>query len=211
MRHQGRVIMSAPSDPPPSAADRDSESARTAGSAGASFESVYEAHFDFVWRSLRRLGVPAPSLEDAVQDLFIVVCRRLGEFQGRASVKTWLFSIAIRVAKEHTRRQARQRLDALSQAPQGPRLPSEHAAEAEAVALLDQLLAEMDEDKRAVFVMAELEEMSAPEIAEALRMNPNTVYTRLRAARRCLNEALRRHRAEQPSSDASEVQGGCHE
>ena len=107
MRHQGRVIMSAPSDPPPSAADGDLESALTAGSAGASFESVYEAHFDFVWRSLRRLGVPAPSLEDAVQDLFIVVCRRLPEFEGRSSLKTWLFSIAIRIAKEHARRRAR--------------------------------------------------------------------------------------------------------
>src|SRR5262245_22373561 len=64
------------------------------------FEELYEAHFDFVWRSLRRLGVPHPGLDDAVQEVFIVVHRRLGAFEGRSTLKTWLFGIAVHVAQK---------------------------------------------------------------------------------------------------------------
>jgi RNA polymerase sigma-70 factor, ECF subfamily len=154
------------------------------------FDSTYEANFDFAWRSLRRLGVPGMLLEDAVQDLFIVVARRLHEFDGRAKIRTWIFAIAIRVAKEYGRRMVHEELDPESVAPSAPALPSEQCLQRESVRLLERLLALLDEDKRIVFILAELEEMSAPEIARIVGVNPNTVYSRLRAARLLLNTAI---------------------
>src|SRR3954470_17967759 len=65
--------------------------------------ALYEEHFEFVWRSLRRLGVSAASLDDATQEVFVVVFRRLADFEGRSSVRTWLFGIAIHVAQHHMR------------------------------------------------------------------------------------------------------------
>src|SRR5688572_27982504 len=73
------------------------------GAAELSFDAVYEAHFDFVWRSLRLLGLPGEVLEDAVQDTFSVVARQLGAFEGRSQLTTWLFQILRRVAANHRR------------------------------------------------------------------------------------------------------------
>jgi RNA polymerase sigma-70 factor (ECF subfamily) len=161
------------------------------------FEAIYDAHFDFVWRSLRRLGVPEPAVEDATQDVFVVVYRRLGDFEGRSQVRTWLFGIALRVARSHRRRLARKgHLDPL---------PAELASEGEgperevekrrAAHLLDRFLDALDEDKRAVFVLAEMEQMTAPEIQAALGVKLNTVYSRLRAARKAFEDMVRRHLA----------------
>jgi len=160
-----------------------------------SFETIYEEHFDFIWRSLRRLGVAASSLDDAVQDVFIVVHRRLAEFEGRSSMKTWLFGIALRIAQEHRRRFRRKEggLEPLEEAVvDNAPSPLEEAEKSEAVRALDRLLAALDDDKRAVFILAELEQMTAPEIAESLGINANTVYSRLRAARHDFDAALAR-------------------
>jgi RNA polymerase sigma-70 factor (ECF subfamily) len=156
------------------------------------FAEVYEQSFDFAWRSLRRLGVPEASIDDAVQDLFVVVHRRLGDFEGRSSLKTWIYGIALRVARDHQRLSRRKG----GHAPLDPRLvdqkpgPVESLDRSEAVRELDRILGTLDEDKRAVFVLAEIEQMSAPEIAEALGVNVNTVYSRLRAARREVEAAV---------------------
>jgi RNA polymerase sigma-70 factor (ECF subfamily) len=161
-----------------------------------SFEQIYEDYFEFVWTMLRRFGVRSPHLEDAVQELFIVVHRRLGEFAGRSSLMTWLAAIAWRVASEERRHESRKgETDPLPEdlAANG-RDPHSAAVHAEAVRLLDRLLGELDQDKRAVFVLAELEQMSAPEISEALAVNLNTVYSRLRAARKAFDEALQLHK-----------------
>ncbi len=160
-----------------------------------SFEALYEEYFNFVWRSLRRLGVGAASLDDAVQDVFVVVHRRLAEFEGRSSIKTWLFGITLRVAQEHRRRLRRKEGslepldDGFVDAAPGP---LEEAEKAEAVRVLDAILATLDDDKRAVFILAELEQMTAPEIAESLGINANTVYSRLRAARQAFETAMSR-------------------
>jgi RNA polymerase sigma-70 factor (ECF subfamily) len=169
-----------------------------ASSAGRipSFEQVYEDYFDFAWIMLRRLGVRSPHLEDAVQELFIVVHRRLREFAGRSSLKTWLAGIAWRVASEHRRHESRKGGteplpdDLLAD----HRDPHRAAVYAESLRLLDHLLGQLDGDKRVVFVLAELEQMRVPEIAEALSLNLNTVYSRLRAARKAFDEALQLHR-----------------
>jgi RNA polymerase sigma-70 factor (ECF subfamily) len=158
---------------------------------------IYEAHFDFVWRSLRRLGVPDSLLEDAAHDVFLVAHRRLPEFEGRSSLKTWLFAIALRVAQSMRRSVARQ-------APGEPALEAETEAElapdvqadrSRAVELGVRLLNELDADKRTVFILAELEQLPASEIGEALGIPLFTVYSRLRAARREFNAALARERA----------------
>jgi RNA polymerase sigma-70 factor (ECF subfamily) len=168
------------------------------------FEVVYQEHFDFVWRSLGRLGVDPSYVEDAAQDVFVIAHRRLAEFEGRSSVKTWLFGIALRVASDFRRAARRKRshgivpeADADTTAVTDADAPSplDMAARGEAVARLQAILGELDEDRRAVFILAELEQMSAPEIAEAVGANLNTVYTRLRAARREFNEAVARHAA----------------
>ena len=165
-----------------------------------SFEAVYEAHFDFVWRSLRHLGVSEAGAEDAVQEVFLVVHRRLGDFEARSSVKTWLFGIARKLASRH--RRTRDRRPETSEAPaletlrdRGQPGSDEALARAQALIVLDALLDELDDEKREVFVLAELEQMTMPEIGQALGLNVNTAYTRLRAARRDFERAAARERA----------------
>jgi RNA polymerase sigma-70 factor (ECF subfamily) len=164
----------------------------------AAFAEVYEQHFDFVWRSLRRLGVGPSALDDAVQEVFLVVHRRLAEFEGRSSLKTWLFGISLKVAQRVARNQARHPATEL---PEPATLgsteptPQDEVARREAIALLYAILDELDDEKRAVFVMVELEQLSAPEIAEELGIPLNTVYSRLRAARREFEASLKRQRA----------------
>jgi len=160
------------------------------------FEQIYDEYFEFAWTNLRRLGVRGADLEDAVQGLFIVVHRRLGQFAGRSSLKTWLAGIAWRVASEHRRHESRKggALPLPEDLQSRDRDPHRAAVHAEALRLLDRVLGQLDDDKRAVFVLAELEQMSVPEIAEALSVNLNTVYSRLRAARREFNQALQLHR-----------------
>jgi RNA polymerase sigma-70 factor (ECF subfamily) len=168
------------------------------------FEAVYEDCFDFVWRSMGRLGVDPSAVEDAAQDVFVIAHRRLADFEGRSSVKTWLFGIALRVAHDHRRAARRKRsqgfvpeaeADTAAVADTTAPSPLESATRAEAVERLQTILGELPEDRRAVFILAELEQMSAPEIAEAVGANLNTVYTRLRTARREFNEAVARHAA----------------
>ena len=162
------------------------------------FEDVYEQHVDFAWRCLARLGVRPEGLPDAAQELFLVVHRRLPEFQGRSSIKTWLFAIALRVARRHQRDRRRQPAAAgelATTAPDPGRTPHESAQRGEAVRLLYSLLDELTTEQREVFVMAELEELTAPEIATLAEMPVNTVYSRLRGARFAFEQALSRARA----------------
>lgn len=167
------------------------------------FEEIYDSCFDFVWRNARRLGVADAQIDDAVQEVFLVVHRRLHEFEGRSSVKTWLFGILAKVASDHRRSVRRKSPHARSPGgaveadtvPDSTRSPDRHLAKSEGVRLLHRVLDELDDDKRAVFVLAELEQMTAPEIAEALGQNVNTVYARLRAARSDFNEIAVRERA----------------
>lgn len=160
-------------------------------------EAIYDEYFDFVWRSLRRLGVAAGLLDDALQDVFLVVHRRLAEFEQRSSLKTWLFGICLRVASDYARRgRSRPVLAELGELADALALdPLEQAARSEAVAFLDRQLDALDPDKRAVFILGELEGMSCPEIAEAVGANVNTVTSRLKAARAQFEAAVRRHQA----------------
>ena len=167
-----------------------------------SFDELYEGYVDFVWRCLRRFGVVESAVDDAVQEVFIVVHRRLPEFEARSSVKTWLGGIAFNVARDHhrwTRRKGTAEQlpdDLVHSAPS----PHEQAEKNEALAIVDRLLDQLDKDKRAVFVLADIEQLTAPEIAEALSVNVNTIYSRIRVARRSFEDALVRYRKQQEAA-----------
>ncbi len=169
-----------------------------AGEKLADLSVVYRNNHAFVWRSLRHLGLPRASVDDAVQDVFLVVHRRLGHFDGRTSIRNWLYGIARRVASQYRRgtRRAIRRLEVVSD-PDSHAGPDGVVARISAAEIVRRFLAELDEDKREVFVLAELEGMTAVEIAEALQLNVNTVYGRLRAARQRFARALTRFRAQQ--------------
>jgi RNA polymerase sigma-70 factor, ECF subfamily len=160
------------------------------------FEEVYIDHAAFVWRVLRGMGVSETLVEDAVQDVFIVVHRRLAEFDGRGSLKTWLFQIAYRTACGYRRKVRRTGghepfVDSV-EARTGN--PVEEAERRETISLIADLLDGLTDDKRAVLVLADIEEMTAPEIAVITGTRLNTVYTRLRRARSELSHALRARR-----------------
>ncbi len=166
----------------------------TIQTAQPAFERVYRGQFDFVLRTLRALGVPESGLDDAVQDVFIVVHRRLPEFEGRSSIKTWAYEIARRVALRYRTRAAR---DAARNVELPAALPARDDLEravdhARASEVLQCFLAELDEDRRRAFVLAELWEMSGREIAESLGLNMNTVYSRIRSARAELDRVAHR-------------------
>jgi RNA polymerase sigma-70 factor, ECF subfamily len=176
-----------------------SEPPGAAGMPVPSFEEVYAEHFDFVFRTMRRMGVPLALVDDAVQEVFLVVHRRLGEFEGRAALRTWLYRIALRVA-QHARRSALRKGIADPEDPDSLAIPDadgphEQARRAEGVRLLNRVLDELDDDKRVVFVLADYEELSVRDIAATLGENVNTVASRLRAARQSFDEAVERHRA----------------
>lgn len=160
------------------------------------FEAIYREHFRFAWRSVRRLGIEGASVDDVVQEVFLVVHRRMGDFEGRSSTKTWLYGIIRRVIADHRRTLRRKpawsedapgQLDSIRDT---AKAPDASAEQAEQVRLLYRLLDTLDEEKREVFILAELEGMTMAEIAEALDVNPNTVSSRLRAARQRFEAAL---------------------
>jgi RNA polymerase sigma-70 factor (ECF subfamily) len=173
-------------------------------------ESVYRQHFKAVWRLLRRLGVPAAQLDDAAQDVFLVVQRKLDRLRPGAAVQSWVFAITVRVASEYRRRGARRRTELLDEAiadgaPGPARLHELH----ESVQLLHEVLGDLDEDKRAVYVLCELEQLSVPEIAEVLGANLNTVYSRLRSARKQFAASLQRRRAASAAPAGARLRTGA--
>jgi RNA polymerase sigma-70 factor (ECF subfamily) len=153
-----------------------------------SFDELYATHFAFVWRILRTLGVAEAALDDAAQDVFVVVHRRLPEFEGRSAVTTWLFAIARRVAGSYRRRRTTEAL-----ADELPGTADTFAAfsRAEAAATVLSILDTLDEDKRIVFALVELEQFSVPEASRILELNLNTAYSRLRLARQAFEAAAR--------------------
>jgi RNA polymerase sigma-70 factor (ECF subfamily) len=156
------------------------------------FDEVYREHVAFVWRVLRALGVAPEAIEDAAQDVFVVVHRRLPEFEGRAAITTWLFAITRRIASRYRRKRK----------PPPPPLVSEAGADPfaaatrhEAATIIAAALDRLDDDKRVVFALVELEQIAVAEVARMLGINTNTAYSRLRLARTEVTAYVRRTRS----------------
>jgi RNA polymerase sigma-70 factor, ECF subfamily len=157
------------------------------------FERLYLLYFGFTWRVLGHLGVPRPAIDDAVQELWLVVHRRLPAFEGRSSLKTWLFGIALNVARNHRRAEDRRQRNlpdpALGEAPLDPELIREGR---EAWERVQRFLVTLDEQRRAIFVCNLLENLSANETAEATCVDVSTVYQRVRSLRQSFKQWLGR-------------------
>jgi len=162
---------------------------------------VYSQNVDYVWRVVRRLGVPSADAEDVTQEVFLVVLRKLPGFEGRSELRTWLYGIAYRAASEY-RRRAHVRREKPTESPDpGSSLPSqvEEIERERARSLLDTILGELDDDKRAVFVFYEIEEMPMQEVAQIVDCPLQTAYSRLRAARDYVTGCARRISAREAS------------
>jgi RNA polymerase sigma-70 factor, ECF subfamily len=155
------------------------------------FDTLFETHASFVWRVLRRYGVPERELPDACQDVFLVVHRKLGEFEQRSSVRTWLYAIAQRTALA-TRRRARFTRERLEEPAEQAEAATqhEHAERAQHLRLIQEALAALNDDQREVFALYELEGMTMAEVAQALGVPENTALYRLYAARDAIRQRV---------------------
>jgi RNA polymerase sigma-70 factor (ECF subfamily) len=165
----------------------------------ARFRALVDTHYEFIWRSLRRLGVPESGVDDAAQHVFWVTSRKLGAVPEGAE-RTFLFRTAMGVAANHRRSARLHERETADAAPvdrfagESP-TPEELLRWKRARVLLDDILDAMGTDHRSVFVLAELEGMTVPEIAEMLDIPTGTAASRLRRARDEFHEAVARHRA----------------
>lgn len=161
------------------------------------FRALYDAHFEFVWRSLRRLGVREPDVLDIAQKVFLVAHLKLTEFEGRSRVTTWLFAICQRVASDY-RRSAPVRREIATDASELERASETHGVvldqlEAKQRArLAEAILDKLPETQRVVLVLFELEDLSGDEIAELLDVSVGTVRSRLRLAREAFAREAKR-------------------
>jgi len=173
--------------------------------------SIHEENADFVWRMLQRMGVRDADVEDQLQEVFVVVHHRLHTFDGSSRMTTWLFGICTRVAAAYRRRAYRRREEVVADVPEGEEGEEggpEHAVIArQARARLLGILDLMDLEKRAIFVMFEIDEVSCEAIAEMLGVPVGTVHSRLHAARKDFQAALTRFSARE-ASRAAERRGG---
>ena len=157
-----------------------------------SFAEVFGEHAPYVWRVLRRLGVAEADIEDVCQEVFVVVLRKLDDFEGRSKLRTWIYGICIRTASDYRRRAHRRREVVTDELPDRGVAPeqADQLQQREARALLDAALEQLDENRRAVFVLYEIEDLPMADVAEALGSPLQTAYSRLHAARRQVQAAL---------------------
>jgi RNA polymerase sigma-70 factor, ECF subfamily len=150
------------------------------------FAQLFREHAPFVWRVLRRHGVPERDLDDGCQAVFLVVHRRLPEFEGRANVRTWIYEIARRVAlSEQRRAHVRREIpgESLAQEPSTAPGPDRQLERKRAIVWLEQALSALHPDKREAFVLYELEQMTLAEVAQTLGCPLQTVHYRVKTAR----------------------------
>ncbi len=172
------------------------ESAAAKTDRAPEFRALFEAHYAFVWRTMRHFGLDATTADDAAQDAFVVVHRRIADFDGRTHIRSWLFGIARRVASTHERgaRCAERRLQHVEQ-PSPPERLEDTIARSEANDWVTRFLDSLPEAQRDAFYLAEVEGLPAKEDTASLGINVNTAYSRLRLARERFAQALRRRNA----------------
>jgi RNA polymerase sigma-70 factor, ECF subfamily len=161
------------------------------------FDEVFREHFPFVWRCLRALGASSGDADDLAQEVFMVVHRRLGEFEGDKEIRAWLYGILRRVVNNYRRATRRAKVKAAALAHESylveaPRTASTSTEEREAVELVSLHLSKLEPRRREVFVLVELEELPVTTVAETLGIPLNTAYSRLRLARAEFRASLAR-------------------
>jgi RNA polymerase sigma-70 factor, ECF subfamily len=161
------------------------------------FEEIYSAHFELVWRTIQRMGVNVRDAEDACQKVFLIAFRRLPEFEGRSALKTWLCGIALRVASDYRRSATHRReilVDDTSYDASTNGSSCSDAEQCERLMELDAVLARLPDEQRAVLILFELEGMSGEDVAQTLGIPEGTVRSRLRLARQSFARIAASHR-----------------
>ena len=164
-----------------------------------SFQDVFRAHSQYVWVTLRRLGARPAELEDLTHDVFIQVLRHLDEYDPERPMRPWLFAFAFRVAAEDRRRVRRRPEVAadLGEAPDSKPGPVEELLQQERRDLARAAIDEVELNRRAVFILHELDGFAIPEVARSLEIPLATAYSRLRLAREDFALITRRLRSRQ--------------
>ncbi len=166
-----------------------------------SFEAAYREHFAFVWRSLRRLGVPERDLGDATQDVFLVLYRKLGDLDLERPITSWVYAVCLRVASDrrrstvHRHEQLAEEAEPVEQSETVLAHDREREQLAERRAILEAALDTMSLEQRAVFTLFELEGRTGEEVALLLGVPAPTVHSRLRLAREIFRRTVERQRA----------------
>lgn len=174
----------------PDAPESTNEQAPTADA--LPFRSLFDEHHAFVWRSLLHLGVGSAWVDDAVQEVFLIVHRRLEQYDRRLPLRAWLWGIARNVALNQKRsrmREARRRDALATERSDAPDVAVDRARD---LRYVREILLSLDEILRDVLVLSDVEGMTAPEIASALEVNVNTIYSRLRIGRQRFAELARK-------------------
>ncbi|AKV00444.1 RNA polymerase sigma factor RpoE [Labilithrix luteola] len=158
--------------------------------------AIFREHGPYVYTVLRSLGVHAADVDDAFQEVFVVIHRKLPSYEDRGSLRAWVYGICVRLARRFRSRRGAAREVASDQLPEpvDPRTPAEHLSEQQARAIVNTILDDLDDDKRAIFVLFELEELTMNEVAQSLEIPLQTAYSRLRAAREAVEAGVRRYR-----------------
>jgi len=166
------------------------------------FHVIYRQYFRFVWVTARNLGVGPEAIDDIVQEIFVVVHKRLDTLRNPEALRDWIYGIIRRSASSYRRAQtvrkledARYEVGSESEADSPDPTPFEHVERNADLQLLALLLGQLEEPKREVFVLVELDELTVPEVANILQIPLNTAYSRLRSARQAFEAALARHEA----------------
>ena len=159
------------------------------------FETVYRQHFRFVWNSARRLGIGIDAIDDVVQEVFIVIHRKIHAVENPDALRAWIYGIVRRTASSHRRKVRPGHLSTSGQPEleyllEDARTPFDDAQKKADLQLLSRILSEMKEIKREIFTLVEIEEMQVNEAAAALDIPVNTAHSRLRLAREDFQKAL---------------------
>lgn len=162
------------------------------------FEALFRELAPYILRVLPRMGVAPSDLDDVAQDIFLAVHRGLPAFEGRSSVKTWVYGICIRACSNYRQRAHRRREHLVAETPalDDARSPERALLASRALSGLDGALAALPEPQRAVFVLFEIEQLAINEIAAAMVCSKFTAYARLYAARATILKAMRGHAPE---------------
>ena len=168
----------------------------------ALFRALFDEHASYVAATLGRLGIAQQDRDDLVAEVFVRVHKEIDRYDPERAARPWLFAFAARVAANH-RRLARHRLEILGEEAHLAEEPAQEGALVgrERRTIVEEALDALDDERRAVFVLHELDEISVPAIARSLGIPEGTAYSRLRAARIEFSKAARRIRSERSSHE----------